>query len=295
MSLKLKPLFFVPEDSEVEMKCEFALLDLPAASGDTPKPDVLWRHDDSPIDDDEDRIEQSSISHPKFDGTHYLFECQLKIQHVQRTDEGTYCCRVKSSASPEPLSTSTLLLVPLSPFKIPNEPVPAPTSTTSKRPAEEDANSDVVPKRSTASPSDVPPGGEYLSGPSTHQSLLQALCEPRARPLGVNCTLEAVCDAGVTQAADTFEASGTVLQSGGMRHIDQHKRTELLNWFGLERAAFNDMPLGLSRKRALLSIEDLQVLYDCVRLHIRVYTVLILIRLLYLSPPPLMFLQFTNL
>ena len=72
-----------------------------------------------------------------FTDSHHILECKLTIKSVKSSDAGTYCCRVKSAASPEPLSTSTLLLVrdkPSDVFKIPANPTL--TSTKSKRLAE---------------------------------------------------------------------------------------------------------------------------------------------------------------
>ena len=106
MNLQLRPLYALPENEKVEMRCEFRLPDRPAASGDAQGlNDVQWSHDGSPVDKKAVGKTQPMVEQPN------VFECSLTIGSVQHTDEGTYCCRVQPATSAEPLSSSTVLLV----------------------------------------------------------------------------------------------------------------------------------------------------------------------------------------
>ena len=268
--LELPPLLRVPANKPVEMKCEFALPRQTAAAGDSPTAiEVQWRRDD----DDSPVTREWKTPDPKG-----VLECIHMIDAVQIADEGTYCCSVQPDGSQEPLSTSTLLLVlPAAPVTQRSKSSEKTCGSNSKRIATTERNSSPAKKLSSAADSGDAPStdedtdehnddehnddehieDEPLTCPlATNESLLQIVCEPAARPVGMNSTQESLSDSRVAEAADPFEcAPETVLQSRFESYVDQQN-----NWLRFARGAFNDLPQKLRRKRALRSIEDFQVL-----------------------------------
>ena len=259
--LELPPLLRVPANEPVTMNCEFELPRQPAIAGDSPTDfEVEWRLTSNIKNDSHIKSERLE---PNPEG---VLECSHTIAAVRDTDEGTYCCSVQPYGSPEPLSTRTLLLVLHSPPATQSSRSSEKTATSNKRGASSDnqQTSSIAKKQPpVAKFGDGPPSDEPVHctcPPTTTQSMLQIVCEPGARPLGMSCTQETMSDSGVTEASDPFERAPESLQSHCARHVDQKTIWSTRNGFAREVCDDKpELPQKLCRKRAMLPIEDFQV------------------------------------